>query len=201
MKHSAKRLFSMVLSLGMITAAFIVFFSFTRPTYENIQQIRNEKYTFDLELENKRQAIEDVKNLIEEHKNDSDFNKLISLVFPIEPELSSALAQIYSLAVDINKLALVNISISKSTTQSSISSGGSEPGQVSLQKPINTLTFDLNLTGSYGNFKEFLQKIENNIRLFDVENVTLTPTALGAKVPVDLYNYQVKIIAYYQGQE
>lgn len=198
MKHSAKRLFSMVLGLGMMVAAFVIFFSFTRPAYEGIQQIRNEKYTFDLELENKRQAIEDVANLIEAHASDSSFSESISLVFPTSTELSSALAQIHSLAVDINKLTLVSVNVSQSGSQIRESSGGARANGVSLEKPIQTVSFDLNLIGSYGNLKKFLEMIENNIRLFDVDSVSLTPAGSGAKVPVDLYNYQVKITTYYQ---
>jgi len=201
MKHSAKRLLSMVLGLGLMAAAFIIFVSFTRPAYDEIQQIRNEKYTFDLELKNKKQAIEDVITLIKQHQNDSSFSESISMVFPTSPELSSALAQIHSLAVDINRLALASISVSESGNQISRSSGGSGGGGITLEKPIRTISFNLNLAGSYSNLKNFLGMIEKNIRLFDIESVNLNPAASGSKVPVDLYSYQVKITAYYQGQE
>ena len=201
MKHSAKRLLSMVLGLGMMVAAFIIFVSFTRPAYEDIQKIRNEKYTFDLELENKRQAIKDVVDLIKEHENDASFGETVSIVFPTSTELSSALAQIHSLAVDISKLALVSINVSESGSKVSRSSGGAQANGASLEKPIRTLSFDLNLVGSYGNLKTFLSKIENNIRLFDVESVSLNPAAAASKVPLDLYNYQVKVTTYYQDEE
>jgi len=190
----------MVLGLGMMVAAFIIFVNFTRPAYEDIQKIRNEKYTFDLELENKRKAIGDVVDLIEKHKNDTNFNETVSLHFPTSANLSNALAQIHSLAVDISQLALTSINVSESGSQISRSSGGAQANGGSLERPIKTISFDLNLIGSYANLKTFLQKLETNIRIFDVESVSLNPANMGSKVPVDLYNYQVKITTYYQGE-
>lgn len=200
MKHSAKRLLSMVLGLGMMVAAFIIFVSFTHPAYTEIQQIRNEKYSFDLELENKKQAIEDVVALIEEHKDDTSFGETVSMIFPTSTELSSALAQIHGLA-DYNKLILSSINISESGSNTSRSSGGVGAGESSLEKPISVLSFDLDLAGSYGNFKNFLEMIGKNIRLFDIESINLSPAASGSKIPIDFYSYQVKITTYYQNQE
>ncbi|MEK7138483.1 MAG: hypothetical protein AAB787_03175 [Patescibacteria group bacterium] len=201
MKHSAKRLLSLVLGLGLMVAAFIIFVSFTRPAYEEIQEIRNQKYTFDLELENKKQAIQDVATLIEEHKSDTDFNETVSLHFPTSPNLSSALAQIHSLAVDIAKLTLTSVNVSESGSQVSRSSGGARANGTSLERPIHTISFDLSLIGSYSQLKNFIDKVETNIRIFDVESVSLNPAASGTKVPLDLFNYQVKVVTYYQGEE
>ncbi|MGB9609171.1 MAG: hypothetical protein ACPL3E_02225, partial [Minisyncoccia bacterium] len=65
--------------------------------------------------------------------------------------------------------------------------------------------FDINLkaSGDYSNFKNFLNQLETNIRLFDIKTLNInsvTNVGTDNKNPVKVLNYDITISAYYQAE-
>jgi len=64
-------------------------------------------------------------------------------------------------------------------------------GDVGIADGISTATLDMNLRGAYPSFMSFLESLENNLRLFDVQSVTIaTPSdssILNINLKINLY--------------
>ncbi len=197
MKQSLKRLVSMVLVLFMVVAAFIVFFQFTQPEYEDIQIVRGEEFARRDFVEKQQSAITQVKKLIAEYEDNVDFQTLVSASFPGNQDLYSAIAQVGGLAA-LDSLSLESFSITETKAQElQISSGDpNSPKRTSLIRPYGTITFRLQLVGAYEDIKSFLGHIETNIRLFDINSVDIRPAGKGN---ANTFNASVEVATYYQG--
>lgn len=195
MKQSLKRLLSLILALFMIVAAFIVFFQFTQPEYRGIQIVLGEQSGRLAFIEKQESAISQVKKLIDAYKGDLDFQVLVSNSFPQDPETSGAISQLSGL-IELNNLSLKSFSVQKTKAQqANIAAQAATGGSGNLVKPISTLTFKLELLGTYEDMKRLIDNIETNIRIFDVKNFSLTP---AAKSNQNLYNYSLEVATYYQ---
>lgn len=179
----------MLLALTFIIGAFMIFFNFIIPTYENIKVIRSEQVGREQAIDGYRAAISKVRKLIDEYQGETDLQESISASFPLSPNLSSAIAQLGGLA-DQNKISILSLSISESD-------GGGRGAQkiTPFSKPVNVLSFNLRLEGSYQNLKQFTKNLETNIRIFDVKDISIQPAISSSR---DLYNVNLRVDTYYQ---
>ena len=90
----------------------------------------------------------------------------------------------------LNKLSLQSLSISAPVAQNA---GGVQSAAVI--RPIGNMTFQVRVIGTYGDFQNFLQNLETNIRIFDVRSISIDPLA---KPNQDFYGFDLAIITYYQ---
>ncbi len=196
MRQSAKRLSSLVLSLILILVAFVIFFSFAKPAYQEVQTIRAEKESRQAFIDSKRNIIKQVQNLIKAYEEDAelkDAQAAVELSFPAKSEIADALTQISGL-LKLNNLTLESVNISEiAAPQKKTSTNNSN--SVSAVKAFNKVSFDVDLLGTYENFKKFLGNLEANIRIFDIEQLDLRPLATKG---TNLYSASLKINAYYQ---
>lgn len=197
----------MIFSLLLLVAAIIIFFNFSKPMYESVQTIKKEQVKLQNFINSQKSTIAQVQKLIDSYQSDLELQndqKALQLSLPIDSEVASALIQLSGLT-SLNpgsNLNLQSISISDVTPKASKPASNQVSAQLSNQetalvKPINKISFEVSVTGSYLNFKNFLKTLETNIRLFDVESVSLTPFG---KLSSGLYNYSVRVVAYYQGR-
>lgn len=196
MRQSAKRLSSLVLSLILILVAFVIFFSFAKPAYQEVQTIRAEKESRQAFIDSKRNIIKQVQNLIKAYEEDAelkDAQAAVELSFPAKSEIADALTQISGL-LKLNNLTLESVNISEiAAPQKKTSTNNSN--SISAVKAFNKVSFDVDLLGTYENFKKFLGNLEANIRIFDIEQLDLRPLATKG---TNLYSASLKINAYYQ---
>lgn len=186
----------MIVALGLVVAAFIIFFKFTQPVYREIQDIRNDIASYENLIDTQRVAINQVNKLINTYESQTEFKEAISASFSSGPNLSGAIAQLNGLA-GLNGMSLSSISVTKTIPKSTISEAqktGSSKSQ-SIKKPINTLSFGLNLVGSYEEFKSFIGNLESNIRIFDVKNIDFSPASKSVQ---DIYDINMVVDTYYQ---
>jgi len=180
----------MLFALLLIVAAFVIFFNFTRVAHENIKTIRGEKFHREQFIDTQQQAISDVRKLLDSYRGEVDFQKAISASFSDNPDLSAAIAQISGLA-DQNNLSLISVVVSESGT-----SAKGITGATSLVRPINVVGFNVQLVGSYEQLKGFLRRIESNVRLFEVNSISIQP--LG-EANQNIYSFHLQVETYYQG--
>ncbi len=187
----------MVLVLFMVVAAFIVFFQFTQPEYQDIQVVRGEEFARRDFVEKQQSAITQVKKLIAEYEDSVDFQTLVSASFPGDQDIYSAIAQMGGL-VALDSLTLQTFSITETKAQELqiSSSDPNSPKNTNLIRPYGTITFRLQVVGAYEDVKSFLSHIETNIRLFDIGSVDIRPTS---KSNLNLFNASVEVATYYQG--
>ncbi len=196
----------MVMALTLIAAAFIVFFNLTQPAYQDIQSIKGQAISREEFITGKREAIRQVQKLIQSFSDDlelQDAEAAVSISLPIEPKIPDALIQLSGLA-DLNNLTLRSATISEvaprvQVQRTSSGEGETNPTTSSFIRPLSKVIFSLDLLGTYDDLKGFLRNLETNVRIFDVEQISLNPQIRTGQSQ-NLYQFNLKIAAHYQGQ-
>ncbi|MBI5220802.1 MAG: hypothetical protein HY978_03120 [Candidatus Liptonbacteria bacterium] len=196
MKQTTKRFLSMIISLALIVAAFLVLFDLIQPAYGEVQQIRSEQISRENFLAKQRAAVEQVKNLITATRSEQELQRVLSLALPTQPDPAGAIAQLDGIA-EGNRLALKGLSISLSEQQAS--GGQADQAQSgaanSLARPLGSATFQIRFASTYEDMKAFLRGVETNLRLFDVRSINLQPPA---KIGDTKYDLEMVLETYYQ---
>jgi len=185
----------MVLCLVLIVGAFVLFFDFIRPAYEEAQSVRSDQLSRRTFVETQRAAIDQVKKLIETFQEEAALQETVSAALPLRAEVSNALAQISAIAAN-NSIGLQSFTITSPGAQQVIINDVRDT-RGGIVKSVGTLTFQVKFVGSYEAFKSFLQNVETNIRILDVRNVNFQP---AGKPDQNLYVYDMTFAAYFQGQ-
>ncbi len=192
MKQSTKRLFSSVLALVFIVSAFVLFFDFIQPAYQESLRIRGEEASRRAFVGKQREVIERVKQLVSAYQGNEKIQEVVSLVLPLKPEAAQAIAQLSGMAT-ANGLVPQSFAVSTEAFQNL---KGSDPKDANtLIKPIGMLTIQMRLVGAYDDMKKFLKNVETNIRIFDLRTITVQP---AGKPNQDLFAYDMAVVTYYQ---
>lgn len=188
MKASSKRILSILTAVLMIIASLFVYSSLIRPVYSEIKNLRSEAASR-LDLINKNKvSITQVQKLLNEYQNIAQVQEVISSILPLEQNVPQAINQIVGLA-ELNKLSIELVAVQKSAIKPS--------DQPNLVKGIGTLKLNIRLSGSYENFKKFLQNLETNVNLMDVVDLKIEPE-IKIKFGVGTFLYTMTIDSYYQ---
>jgi len=187
MKQGVKRLLSMALALVAIVASFVIFFNGIQPQYAALVEGQSKLASLERLAEDRQTAVTKVQDLISDYSGDnaSQLKSSISLALPLGVDMSSALVQLVGL-VNLSGLQLQTLSPEVKPAQVA------DRGQVI--RPVGTVAYGLSVQGSYVNFKNFLEKLETNVMIFNVESISIKPVRQG----VDLLNINMVISSYYQ---
>lgn len=209
MKQTTKRLSSTLIALLLLVAAFVVYFDLIQPEYGVVEALRGQEESQQALLASEQALVKQVNGIVSDYQSQSAQAQEVSLAMPIGTDTSEALAQLYGIAAN-SGLAIQSIAVSSQSSGVSAAStlGGSAsttPMTVSaVIKPEGTLSFDISGIGSYGTLKTFLQGVENNIRVFDVTSIGISPVASlnsassAAGTTQDLFSYTITVVSYYQ---
>jgi hypothetical protein len=217
MKQSSKRILSVFFAFILIVTAFIFFFDFVQPTYNDMQALRSKQLGEASYLQNQTALVKQVQMTLNTYQNETQGAANVSLAMPSGQDVAGALAQIQGIAAN-NAIALGSVALTLPTVQiqasGSDTSGGSSAAE--LMKPLGSFELRFAAAGSYESFKNFLSEVETNIRIFDVENISIQPAvvvsapaastkskaaASTSTTPADdLFNYAVTVATYYQTQ-
>lgn len=205
MTQSAKRILSMLAALLFLAAAFVVFFDLVQPAYSEVETARGRLAGEQASLASEKSMVQQVQNLITAYSNQSQGQENVGLAIPVGEDVAGALTQIEGIAANEN-VAIANIAIgSPELGAQSAASGGKGSSTVQIVKPISAFTLKLSGTASYEAIQNFLVGLETNIRIFDVEGFSITPsldtTAAakgGPQISRDLFNYDISVQTYYQ---
>lgn len=195
MKQTSKRLISLMLALGFVVAAFIIFFDLIQPTYGDLQTLKGKQLSAENFLASEQNIVNQVKKLVSQYASDAQTENSLALAMPSGPDVAGALAQVYGIGQN-NNVTIQNINFSAPVTSAQASRS---PNQI--LKPTGTFAIQITANGSYEALKNFLTQLETNIRIFDVTALSLQPAATGAASLVsttDLFNYSITINTYYQ---
>jgi Tfp pilus assembly protein PilO len=205
MKQSSKRLISVLIALLFIAAAFIFFFDFVQPAYSDMKMLRSKQLGEENYIANQAILVKQVQTILTTYQNEAQGTANVDLAMPSGEDIAGALAQIQGIAVN-NGITIGSIAVTPPTIQVRANAAGAVASSSTLMKPLGSFTFKLAASGSYENFKNFLSEIETNIRIFDVETVSLQPAAVTASAALraassnDMFNYMITVATYYQTQ-
>ena len=161
----------------LIAIAGFGLFGFVLPVYDEIKVTRtaiSEREASILELQTALQSIERLKTEMQGRVEEVD---KLGGVIANEKRADEVLASIDTIA---NQSGMQILQFSM--------------GDVGRSEGISTAGVDLNLRGSYVSFMTFLENLENNLRLFDVQNLSIaTPDESGMlsiNLKLNLYHLQ-----------
>jgi Tfp pilus assembly protein PilO len=188
MRASSKRTLSILVALLLLIGAVLIYSSLIKPAYADIKDLRSEAASRINIIEENQAYIVKVQNLLNEYQNAAQIQNAISVLLPDGQNISQALNQISGLAL-ISGLSVQKVSVSQLAIRPSLGS--------SIVKNIGTLRFEAGVSGTYQSFKSFLQKLETNMGIFDVNGIKVD---LPSRSSSNNFSYTVVIDSYYQTQ-
>jgi len=186
MRASTKRILSIGLAAVVLAAAFIVYSALVRPAAAEVEKLRAQLFTKQTMFNNEKQVVTQLQSFIDQINNLGELQRTLSLAIPNGKETFGALHQYQTIAQSSN-LEIVSVKIGEK---------GLKPAIAPLAKRLGTLQFSLTLRGSYQSIKTFLQTLETNIRVSNVESFSLRPVNVGSND--DLYELNLAVDSYYQ---
>jgi len=148
------------------------------PTYKDAQKIKNtELPKLQEELNMELEISKNLVNLEQEYGMYEEDLKILGYAFPKESDLKSLLTQIETMILD-SSLTYRNISIKggddsqSSTTNKQLTASGVKTQAVLMPQP-EPIQIDLEISGSYENLRQFIDKVENLDRLANIISLSI----------------------------
>jgi len=189
MKASAKRALSLLLSGGLIVVSLVIFVILVGPAYEEVLQLRNELAPQTILLLDTQQDVSRVQSLKAQYQNSERIIASLDDNLPPQELVASLMSQINAISrssgVTMRAIGISYLPVRPSTVRLSFARG------------VGTLRLELASVGNYSSLKRFLQLLETNIRVMDVNALSID---LAASSNQDIYNYSVTVDTYYQSQ-
>ena len=184
--NQAKGSISILLSAGLFIGALVIYGNFIKPVYSEIKTLQAEKQEKSSQRDEYQNIAGHTNALISSYQNYAEIQKSISLSFPDNPEIPQIINQINGLAIQsgavIKSINSRELAIDPSKSKASFAGGK------------GTVRLNVRISGSYEAFKSFIQKIENNIRVFSVNNVAIEK---ASNIPNN-FNFNLELDAFYQ---
>jgi len=196
----------MIIALLFLVAAAAIFFDAIEPEYATVQSSRGQEESEQALLVNEQQLAKQVQGIVSTYQNQTAQAQEVALAMPIGQDNAEALAQIYGIAAN-SGLTIQSVAVSAQSSAASATPAAPAGTSVAAHaatvvKPKGSLSFQITGVGSYGSLKTFLQGIENNVRVFDVTGIGISPVASISGPALittqDLFTYTITAVAYYQ---
>ena len=171
-----------IITIVLVIAVFVLGYYLVVPKYQEISLGGTYSLgTIDQEKESRQNYLADLKELVQNYNqiSQADVEKL-KQILPEQKDIPNLFIQLQALVED-NGFVLSSIDISEGNT-GIVKGESATPG-------IQKLNINLSLIGrDYEALKEFLQSLEYNLRLYDVNAVYFSP---------GLDTYSVNLFTYY----
>lgn len=196
MKLSTQRSISILASILLILVSLWFAFSIDWPVIEKALILHQTLKAQEERYNTQKERLDIAKSLIETYRASPQLAELISSALPLRQETPEIIAQLATIAAQ-NNVIIGSMSFSEAGIRP-----GAKKRRETLQKGYATITVQMELTARYQNFRNWLRMLENNIRLMDVKQITVSGSAPGAKekegIPRDLLTFSVILETYYQ---
>ena len=166
------------------------------PGVQSVLQLRTDIETQKQALIDKQDLFTRISKLSEAYKENKDNIDKMEMILPAKEDVPNLLVQVESLVFE-QGLILNKLELSAPTQES----GGKAitPEEIMAQKNSTTkgykvLNINLGFTGDYSALKNFLKAVEENIRLIDVEVISIAPESEG----MGIFKFDLSLKTYYQ---
>lgn len=184
MKPAVKRLIGVFGSLALLVGALTVFSVLILPATATIQELRGEKVALTNLYNNERRTVDAVGEVFEKFGSVFNLQDTLSLALPTQEDIPSIVNQINGIAkatgVIIDSIDLKLLPINVSSKDDAF-------------KPVGTVRITIDLEGAYESIKLYLDSIETNVRIMDVQMFEVE-----GDTESEVLKYTIEIDAYYQ---
>ncbi len=184
MKPATKRLFSILVSMGFLIGAVVLFSSLALPEYNKIQQLRGEKESLGTVVGEEERLVGIASQLINQYENAADLRNNLALLLPREEATPGIINQIQGIAKG-NGVIIEGINVEALPLEYSKTS--------SVVEPVGRFKITVQLTGSYGAIRGYIQSLETNVRIIDIDSIAISGGGTSGPLKADL-----AIKTYYQ---
>lgn len=188
MRSSTKRILVILGSFGLMMGSLYVYLSMIIPAYAEIQELRAERQTRLEILAKQTEAQNAINTLIGQYQSiaGTDQQRVIAAMLPTGIDIPSVVNQIQGMA-RTNALSIQSISFQYLPIKQ---------GENDLVKSVGVIRVSQSLAGSYAAFKNYVQALETNVRLMDLNSLRIDA---GARAIVrDVFSYNLVADVYYQ---
>lgn len=173
-------------SIGLLIGAVVVYSNFVVPIYSDIQILKDKRLANENLLSDQKDAINAVNKLLGQYQSLTDIQNSIAMVLPSREDVPSVVQQIQGIA-GLNSMAITGLSLQYPPIKA--------VPKDSLVKPVSIVRITVKFTGDYRNLKAYLEGLETNIRLMDVNSLSIDGGGIAGKT---VLNYSLILDAYYQ---
>jgi len=170
-------LLTFLLFLGVVLIAWLVLW----PEYSRMQTARDNQILVASDLEKIQQELNNAKKVISDYNNQKDKLEVLERALPPAPQVPQILADLEDLA-SRSGVELKEIRVTEKDRESSIPGGSNasmppeslseSAGSLPKAPELVELKVDVSASATYDNFRTFLDLLEKNMRLFDVQVLT-----------------------------
>jgi Tfp pilus assembly protein PilO len=184
MTPALRRLIGVAISLALFIGSAVIFFSLILPVSGEIQDLRGEQEALKSAFQEESATLETVKRLFEQYGGVANLQDTLSLALPTEKDVPSIINQLQGIAktrgVIMDSLDLQLLPIRAVSEESAI-------------RPVGVIRIEVNVQGSYEAIKDYIDAIETNVRVMDVQTVLVEGGTEG-----EVLSYNLIIYSYYQ---
>jgi len=179
----------------LLAGAIVVYATGIRGEYEEVLRLRGEQIGGETFLSTQTEMKGKLDALIGSATGAANANlrEAVSRTLPFGEEMPNAVAQFNGIALE-SGISILSMSATANPAAPRTALRGLAPVQ-NIVRPLETISFELKLSGPYENFKRFLKGLEENVRMFQVKAFSITP---AGKPEQDFYTYAVSVATYYQ---
>jgi hypothetical protein len=180
------------MSIMFVIAAGATFFTYTRPTYDTLQQTQIEIAQYDEALNKAAELRQVQQTLLSRYNsfNPADLDRLQKLIPDHVDNIAlildlNAIAKTYGMPLENVDVAIGDTVSAKSTVRVGV--------QDESAKKYDSITMKFTTRASYDTFLKFMTELESSLRLLDLQSLTVSSASSGAGV----YGYQVTLKTYW----
>lgn len=201
-KLNVKPSLSGILLPVLVLAVGLGVYFFVLPKYREFKENRLLRDTKQADLDSKKSSLSGVKDLVASLSKNKEKLAAVDEALPSDPAVPELIADLDYL---IKKSGLSVISIQMTLPKEQSGSGGPRGTEtvsrgVRMDKltastqNVRVIEVDLNVLGTYNNYKTFLTNVQQNMRLLDI--TSFSSAFLGDSL--DNLQHSVKIYTYFQ---
>lgn len=131
------------------------------PLFQGMRALEAEAGARDAMLQDRTKTVADILALAQTYDNRATDVNRVSAIVPSTPTVPDLISALESIAYR-SSMYLSNISLK-------------EAKQPASANDVTAMTISVTVDGAYGSLETFLQDLEKNIRLIDVQSITVSP--------------------------
>lgn len=174
--------------MAFLAASLLVLVYMIQPAYSNVTDTRAQIASKSELRDSYKNSIDQVTSLKKSYQNVIQSQQSISSILPEEEDIAQSVNQVVGLA-KANGLQTEVLSIDRLAVRPSV--------QKTFARGIGTTRISFRLSGAYENFRPFIEQIETNLNLMDVNNLKIDPI-VSAKTGEYNFTYTLVVDNYYQ---
>ncbi len=192
MKASSKRILSILFSALFLLGTLIVYGNLIQPEIDTASGLQSTVASKTNLLNSQKNAVAQVSTLISQFQNTAALQKTVTLAMPIGSDTTDILNQWQAIA-QASGVTLQALNVQP------VAPSGAPAATSTLVRKLGNISISFSAIGPYPALKQFLEELETNVRVTNVETFNLTSASTGGQGgTTQIYTLQANVSSFYQ---